>query len=443
MRREKFTASKISSYQCEAGKGQSIYWDSVSTNLGLRVIKAGSKAYVFESSLNGKTIRITIGSPQTWMIDAARKESAKLKTMIDQGIDPRQSKKTLIEEQETKRQSELEKQQRESLLVLAAWQAYLTHHQNRWGERHMKDHVNLSQPGGEPKKRGQGLTVQGVLYPLLQMRMVDITTDVLREWQNEEAQTRANNARQGYEMFRAFWRWCAERKEYCHIIDASVVESRDLRAEVPRRNAKPFDVLQLGQLTDWFEAVRSLQNPVISTYLQALLLTGARREEMSELRWSDVDFKWSSMWIKDKVSGKDQTKGEGRMIPLPPYLAFLLSNLPRRNEWVYSSPISVSGRMMEPARAHSRALEMAGLHHVSIHGLRRTFSSLAEWVEMPKGIVNQIMGHAPNATAEKHYIHRPLELLAIHHKRYEAWILENAGIVFDYDPGQERLRVVQ
>jgi hypothetical protein len=42
------------------------------------------------------------------------------------------------------------------------------------------------------------------------------------------------------------------------------------------------------------------------------------------------------------------------------------------------------------------------------------------------------MGHAPNATAEKHYINRPLELLAVWHGKYEAWILKQAGIQFGH-----------
>jgi hypothetical protein len=41
------------------------------------------------------------------------------------------------------------------------------------------------------------------------------------------------------------------------------------------------------------------------------------------------------------------------------------------------------------------------------------------------------MGHKPSATAEKHYTVRPLDLLRVHHERIEAWILEQAGIVFD------------
>ena len=61
-----------------------------------------------------------------------------------------------------------------------------------------------------------------------------------------------------------------------------------------------------------------------SAYLQALLLTGARREELAALSWSDVDFQWNSLTIKDKVESK-------RTIPLKPYVSSLLAALPRRN----------------------------------------------------------------------------------------------------------------
>ena len=83
----------------------------------------------------------------------------------------------------------------------------------------------------------------------------------------------AKNCRKGFEMFRAFWRWCASRDEYKGIIDPQAVESPETRSEVPSRKTKRFDVLERAHLAPWFVAVRELGNPVISAYLQALLLT--------------------------------------------------------------------------------------------------------------------------------------------------------------------------
>lgn len=59
--KKNFTAELISSYQCKEGKKQSIYWDAKTTGLGLRVTSNNAKSYIFETSLNNKTIRITIG----------------------------------------------------------------------------------------------------------------------------------------------------------------------------------------------------------------------------------------------------------------------------------------------------------------------------------------------------------------------------------------------
>jgi len=452
-----FTAGRVAGFRCAKGKRQSIYWDGKTPGLGLRVTAAGTKSYIFETRLHGRTLRTTIGNVKTWAIRKAQDEATRLKTLTDQGTDPRQLEREQKAQAEAARAEAEAETRRGSLLVSEAWAAYLAHHGRQWGTRHMADHVNLAQPGGRPKKRGEGVTVPGVLYPVLQMRMVDVSAEALTEWQTKEAETRANNARQGFELFRAFWRWCATRPEYRSIIDAQSVESRDVRAEVPSRKSKRFDTLERAHLPAWFAAVRGLNNPVISAYLQALLLTGARREEMAELRWQDVDFQWGSMWVKDKVAA------EGRKIPLTPYLSSLLANLKRINEtpprvkkikggavpqpwraseWVFFSNAAASGRIAEPRILHNRALSIAGLKHVTIHGLRRTFANLAEWVEIPTGVVAQIMGHAPNATAERHYINRPLELLAVWHGKYEAWILEQAGIPHAKESGAQGLRMV-
>lgn len=413
--RVKFTAGRISSFNCPLEKSSDFMWDTDVPGLGVKASKGGSKQYILQSRLaNGKSIRLTIGKVNAWTIDDARSEVRRLQGLIDQGRDPRQEKA----EQSAKDQAALEEAKVEELrncvIVQTIWDEYVSLHQDSWSSHHVIDHKKVASPGGLPKKRGNGLTVQGALHPILQMRMTDVTAEVLASWQQQESQTRANSARHAFLLYRAFWRWCSQHKTYANLVDKSILDDREVRRQVPNAKSKLFDVLQRSHLPYWFTAVRSISNPVISAYLQGLLITGARREELASLKWDDVDFKWHSLWVKDKV------EEEGRMIPLTPYFASLLKNLPRRNQWVFSSPTAKDGKIAEPLKAHNQALAVAGLEHVTLHGLRRTFASLAEWVEMPVGIVAQIMGHAPNATAERHYKNRPLELLAIWHGKYEA-----------------------
>lgn len=157
-------------------------------------------------------------------------------------------------------------------------------------------------------------------------------------------------------------------------------------------------------------------------YLQTLLLTGARREELADLRWSDIDFQWKTLRIADKVESE-------RIIPLTPYVTSLLQSLPRINDWVFSSSTAQSGRIQDPRNAHNRALASANLPNITLHGLRRSFGTLSEWVECPAGIVAQIQGHKPSATVEKHYRKRPIDLLRLWHSRIEDWMLKEADLI--------------
>lgn len=244
----------------------------------------------------------------------------------------------------------------------------------------------------------------------------------------KESACRPSQTHIAFTAFKTFLNWCGDNGRYKAITGADIITRRIMSA-LPKKTAKS-DCLQKEQLAEWFTAVRQIQNPVISAYLQALLLTGARREELAGLRWDDVDLRWKSLTIKDKVEGL-------RVIPLTPFVEQIIQGLPRRGQWVFSSPKAASGRIQEPRIAHNKALAVAGIDGLTLHGLRRSFGSLAEWTETPTGIVAQIMGHKPSATAEKHYRVRPLDLLRMWHIKLEAWILEQAGIALP--AGQDEL----
>ncbi len=307
-----------------------------------------------------------------------------------------------------------------------AWAVYLEARKTNWSDRSYADHVRLAALGGADRKRGGGQTVAGPLAVLMPLKLSALTAERVTEWLAVESESRATSAALAFRLLRAFIRWAGEVPDYRGTIPTDAYSARSVKEAVPRSQAKDGDCLEREQLPVWFAAVRQIGNPVISAYLQALLLTGARREEMAGLRWTDVNFQWRRLVIGDKVEQET-----GRTIPLTPYLASLLKKLPRRNEWVFSSPNAAKGRLVEPRTAHNQALNDVSLPHVSVHGLRRSFGTLAEWCEVPVGIVAQIQGHKPSAIVEKHYRRRSLDLLRKWHDQIEAWMLEQAGIDFE------------
>jgi integrase len=323
--------------------------------------------------------------------------------------------------------------------AIKAWNAYVNSRKSDWGERHLDNHLKLAQAGGKPKtrgrKKGEGdKTEPGPLHELLQRPLSGITPEAVRAWLEKNNATRPTWTAQGYRALRAFLNWCASQEDYKAMVQLDACTAPETRRKVAKNQTKD-DCLQREQLSLWFEHVRKLPNPVHAAYLQTLLLTGSRREELAGLKWEDVDFQWGSITIRDKVEG-------ARTIPLTPYVASLLAPLARRNEWVFSSLSAKTGRLQEPRDPHNKALAAAGLPHLSLHGLRRSFGTLAEWVECPAGVSAQIMGHKPSAIAEKHYRRRPLDLLRQWHTKIEGWILAQAGIEQPIAQVGQSLRVV-
>ncbi len=439
MAKVKLTAGRIASFHCPDGKSQSFLWCDDVQGLAVRATPGSMrKRYIFESKVKGKTVRLTIGESGVWSIEKAQIEARRLQTLIDQGNDPRQvkadaeaAKVAAVLAKEAKAAALVLQDAREALTVKAAWDVYIAARKPLWSDRHYHDHIADMQAGGEKRKRSPKLTEPGPLAPLASIRLIDLTSEQVEAWAKEQAEKRPTRARLSLRLLKAFLNWCASNASYKAIVTTNAAQSKAARESLGKPKAKN-DVLQREQLPAWFAAVRKMQNRIISAYLQTLLLTGARRNELAALRWEDVDFQWNSLTIRDKVDGL-------RVIPLTPYVSHLLAALPRRNEWVFSSPTAQSGRLMEPRIAHHKACAVAGLD-VTLHGLRRSFASLCEWIEMPAGIAAQIQGHKPQGVREQNYIRRPLDLLRMWHVKIEAWILEQAGI--EFVPVQPGLRVV-
>ena len=443
---QELTAGLIERLTCPTGKSQAFMRDTKAPGLRVRATPAseknpkGVKAFVFEAKLNRQNIRRTIGDTRAWTIDAARTEANRLRVTLDAGTDPREVERQQQADKAaaTATATANVKAAKVAALTMAeVWADYIEKRRPFWGALHYRDHIDKTKAGGLPSGRrggGKALTSPGPLASLMTCKLVELTPARIEEWAAFEGQTRPSSARLAWRLLTVFLTWCTEQSEYAALLPTKNPAKTKKAREALGKPGTKADVLQRGQLSEWFTAVQQLQNPVISACLQMILLTGARPGEVLALRWEDINTKWKGISIRDKVEGT-------REIPATPYVLHLLSDLPRRNEWVFSSATSASGCLTEPNTPHTRACKAAGLEGLTLHGLRRSFKSLTEWLEVPVGIVAQIQGHKPSATAEKHYTVRPLELLALHHNRIEAWILEQAGIAFD---GKEpaKLRVI-
>ena len=440
-----FTAGRVSGFKCPPDKPQAFLWDATAKGLALRATPEGKPAYIFQSRYQGRAIRVTIGSPAAWCIPDAQGKARELQRLIDEGKDPRDQKRSAIADSKAKAAAAAAAKVEaaaQALTVGEVWAVYLDARRPHWGVRHHADHVTLARAGGEVSNvgtRGRGVTIAGPLHSLMALALYELTAPTVDAWAAREAQTRPTSARLAWRCLKAFLSWCAEQPEYAPLLaSTNPAKSKKAREALGKAGIKQ-DALLKEQLRGWFEAVRQLSNPVAGAYLQVLLLTGARPGEVLAMQWEDINTKWRGLTIRDKVEGE-------RTIPLTPYVSHLLHSLPRRNAFVFASASRgkavTSQTMSIPRTPHTSACTVAGIDGLTLHGLRRSFKSLTEWLECPAGVVAQIMGHKPSATAEKHYTVRPLDLLRLHHEKIEAWILEQADVQFTSASEVGKLRLV-
>jgi integrase len=440
------TAGLIERLTCPPGKTQVFLRDTKAPGLRVRATAAstknpnGLKAFVYEAKLNRQNIRRTIGDVRVWSIEAARAEARRLAIVVrSDGDDPRELERQKEADKAAAiaaAAAKVEADKVQAVTVGDIWPRYLAEgkpkRKDAWKPGYRASLEVMAAPGGVKKVRGQGLTRSGPIYPLLVLTLGDVTEDALQLWFEHESKASKHQAARALMMFRGFLRWCAARPEYRKLINRDAGRAPAILENLPQTTRRT-DCIEVAQLPGWWQGVDQLSNRTAGVYLKTLVLTGARKEELAGLTWANVDFQWRKLTIADKV---EQT----RTIPLTPYLAQLLATLPRVNGFVFASSAK-AGKISDARSNHAKALKSAGIEHLTIHGLRRSFSLLGESAGAPAGAIAQVMGHKPSATAEG-YRPRSIDALRPYLETIEAHMLQQAGVAFDAAVEPGKLRVV-
>lgn len=157
-----FTHARVERFECPAARSEAFLWDAKTPALGIRARSGGSKQYIFQDRLHGKTLRLTIGKPGSWDIADARAEARRIRVLIDSGIHPRdeqQQRKVEINEA-------VQERQRAKFTLGDIWAEYVVARKADWSEAHLKDHKRVKQVPGLPRTNSKLSTKPGVLYAL-------------------------------------------------------------------------------------------------------------------------------------------------------------------------------------------------------------------------------------------------------------------------------------
>lgn len=409
---DKLTTNKIDRYPVE--DNDYFVWDTKFTGLGLKVNKGGTKVFVFQARLGGigNAKRRTIGKHPMTSLQQAIDIAQEWSQLFATGIDPKDKRDDQLKKNHAREKAAVQA----GITFGTAFTDYFERKKGGWSARYITDHRDAAKPHLSDKDYQPGCF--DYIWDKL---LTELTPELIEQWVHHENETRASRMAQAHRMYKAFVNWSSEIEEYKGLVPDKSATAKIVSSSI-KKAGRHKDTLQRQQLKPWFDLVTS--DAISDSHAAALicmLMNGSRPNEMLSLKWSDVDFKWKTIKITDKV---DQWE---RIIPLTPYTEKMMLSLPKINDYVFGSTRNKTS-FIKIGDTYRNAVLKSGLPSLPPKAMRKSFSNLSEWVSVPYGIVKQIMGHRPSATDEKHYKDRAIDLLRFWHIKIEQFILAEAGV---------------
>jgi integrase len=336
------------------GQTQTDYFDEQVSGLALRVAE-GHKAWSFHftSPGNGKRARLTFGSYPATSLGAARTRATEAKALVEEGKDPRSTEADTLQR---------------------ICEEYLRREGKRlrsldWRKGVLERHV----------------------YPTLGHRPIaEIQrSEIVRLLDKIEDRSGATMADRTLAVIRKIMNWHASRSD-------------DFRSPIVKGMArtKPSELARERVLTDdELRKVWAVNNGVFGSFVRFLLLTGARRNEASEMTWAEVD---GSDWTLPAARNKTKvdlvrplSKAAQDILPI------------KRGEFVFTTDgaTPISGFSKFKAAFD----KVSGTKGWTLHDCRRSARSLMSRAGVPSDHAERCLGHVIGGVRgvyDRHEYHR-------------------------------------
>jgi len=346
------------------------YFDTGTNHLTLRVSHVGTKAFVLYRKIDGVAERLTLGRYPTMTIDQARRMVAQHNGSIAIGQNPAEQKRSLRQESTLgevfdRYMVEYAKPRKKSWEIdEQRYNVHLVHWQNKKLGVIKKQHV------------------QKLLTHIAEnQRFIEGVDKLGRRKVKKVGGKGASNQilRLLRKVFNQAIDWGWEGDNPCTRIKEYKSQSRDR-------------FLEGDELPKFFEALGEEPNTVARDYILASLLTGARRTNVLEMRWDQINLERREWLIPETKNGESQR------LPLISAMLTLLKDRKAEadgSEWVFPSHGS-TGHLTSPDKTWKRVLGRAGIDDVRgtwLHDLRRSMGSWQANTGASLSVIGKSLNH--------------------------------------------------
>ncbi len=347
--------------------GQVFLRDDAQRGFALRVTP-GSKTFVLEKEIHGKVRRLSLGRYGDLTLDQARQLAREKMVDIAHGKDP-------VAERQQRRQAPTWGDLETMYLARHATRkksaiddiGLLTHHLEAWRPRllssiHREDVALLhSRMGTEPSRVVRPGRPISTPIPRTANKMLSLVRSMFNLAEDWGLYTGVNP--------------CTRIKKFPEV-------SRD-------RFVTPDELPRL------WTALGADPNPFVRVAFLVSILTGARRSEVLQMKWADVDFTQGTWRIEHTKAGRVH------LLPLPVPVIREIQKLPRLdgNAFIFCGRWG-RHHLVNITKPWARIRKAAGLNDVRVHDLRRTLGSwlVAAGASLP--LIGKALNHSSVSTTQ-------------------------------------------
>ncbi len=323
-------------------------WDTAVPGLGVRVRPSGGKTYVLLLQSSGILRRVSLGPVSARKIEQVRRECHARKAEPEPEHAPPPARG-----------------------VVPTFGEFVA---GQWREARFDRYKPSTRKGVRSVLNGRLLPAFGSM-PLDRIAPADV-----RKWFDAFSRTAPGNANYALMLFRQIMNFA---------IACGHVETNPTRGV--RRNRRPAmtrflsrdEIDRLYRALDGQDGKDWRQQADI---IRLLLLTGCRKSEIQQLRWSEVGSE--ALALEDGKTGS-------RKVPLNSRARHILESQPRgESPFVFPSPLDPDRPRSGDIPLWYRVRKEAGIEDVRLHDLRHTHASHAVMNGVPLPVVSRLLGHS-------------------------------------------------
>ena len=357
----KITNSTVKALIVPIDKAQSLHFDDAIKGFGIRVLKSGTKSFVYDRKCNGRTVRVTLGRYPAISADDARKLARKAALDFANGIN-------------TNEQKRIDKEL--SITLIDAALSY-------FGGSRLKE---------QTKRQSIGL-IRKNAPSLLNKPIFDISpSDIEKTFKSIKSEANANGTMR---IIRAIYNAQASTAQLNgETVPPNPVRILSIKKLWYKAKRKTSHV-SADQLAIFWDALTNAELELRNgaSLFKLLLLTGLRVSEAQGLRWKDVDLKTLTFTVLETKNTKNHT------LPITKQVFTLMSRLNHRTPYVFDQGFGLPQNF----RYLQAYLEQQTSFKITPHDLRRTYLSIAAEI-LPSYMLKRIANHANSGDVTAGYV---------------------------------------